>query len=74
METILAILMVLGIFIGIPAVIGFTIVWLYILSDRRTRRAERAKAVESITEAQPEQPAEAVAEKSKREHARMAER
>ena len=45
METTLAILMVLGIFIGIPAVIGFAIAGVYILSDRRVRRAERTKAV-----------------------------
>ena len=41
METTLAILMVLGIFIGIPAVIGFAIAGVYILGDRRTARAER---------------------------------
>ena len=45
METTLAILMVLGIFIGIPAVIGFAVAGVYILSDRRVRRAERAKVL-----------------------------
>ena len=45
METTLAILMVLGIFIGIPAVIGFTIAGVYILSSRRAVRAERARTV-----------------------------
>jgi hypothetical protein len=44
MGTTLAILMVLGIFVGIPAVIGFTIAGVYILSTRRAVRAERAKA------------------------------
>ena len=68
METTLAVLMVLGIFVGIPAVIGFAIAGMYILSDRRARRAERAQSVvEAITaaedmvaETQREQPAEAV--------------
>ncbi len=48
METTLAILMVLGIFIGIPAVIGFTVAGVYIMSDRRARRAERAKALGEV--------------------------
>ena len=43
METTLAILMVLGIFIGIPVVIGFAIGGIFLLSDRRAVRAERAK-------------------------------
>ena len=46
METTLAILMVLGIFVGIPVVIGFAIAGAYILRDRRVRKAEHAKAVE----------------------------
>ncbi len=46
METTLAILMVLGIFVGIPAIIGLAIVGLYTRGDRRVRRAERAKAME----------------------------
>ena len=46
METTLAILMVLGIFVGIPAIIGFAIAGVYILTDRRALRAERhVKAV-----------------------------
>ena len=44
METALAILMVLGIFIGIPTVIGFAIGGVYIMSSRRARRTERATA------------------------------
>jgi len=39
--------MVLGIFVGVPAVIGFAIAGTYILKDRRVRRA---KPVESLTE------------------------
>lgn len=46
METTLAILMVLGIFIGIPAVIGFAIARAYILKDHQVRRAGRGKGVE----------------------------
>ena len=44
METTLAILMTLGIFLGVPMLIGFTIGGIFILSDRRAVRAERAKA------------------------------
>jgi len=44
METALAILMVLGIFVGIPLVIGFAIVGFFVLSDRRARRAKLAEA------------------------------
>ena len=62
METTLAILMVLGIFVGIPALIGFAIAGTYILSDRRVRRAERAKAVEAVAKALHKQPAEAQGE------------
>jgi len=43
METALAILMVLGIFVGIPLVIGFAIVGLFVLTDRRALRAKRAE-------------------------------
>ena len=52
METTLAILMVLGIFVGIPAVIGFAIAGAYVLRAHRVREAQRVKA-----EAQPRQPA-----------------
>jgi hypothetical protein len=45
MELTLAILIVLGIFIGIPAVVGFAIAGVYLLSDRRARRSERAETV-----------------------------
>ncbi len=51
METALATLMVLGIFVGIPAVIGFAIAGMYIMSGRRVRRAERAEALGAATEA-----------------------
>ncbi len=51
MESTLAILMVLGIFIGIPAVIGFAIAAIYVLSDRRVRRAEHTRSSEAVAEA-----------------------
>lgn len=44
MELTLAILMVLGIFVGIPAAIGFAIVGVYFWSDRLARRAEHTRA------------------------------
>jgi hypothetical protein len=49
MEATLAILMVLGIFVGIPAVIGLAIAGTHIFADRRARRAERVKAVRGAT-------------------------
>ena len=45
METALAILMVLGIYIGIPALVGLVVVGVLMLSGRRTRRAKRAGLV-----------------------------
>jgi flagellar biosynthesis component FlhA len=70
MDTTLAVLMVLGIFVGIPAIIGFAIAGVYIMSDRKVRRAQRAEAVmeavtaaeDMVTEAKLEQSAEAVAD------------
>ncbi len=72
METTLAILMVLGIFVGIPALIGFTIAGVYILSNRRVRRAERAKTVEAVAKALKEQPAEAVVKKVTKKRVKVA--
>ena len=46
MGTTLAILMVLGIFIGIPAVIGFAIAGMFVLKDRRVRATKSTKALE----------------------------
>ncbi len=45
METTLAILMVLGIFVGIPAVIGGIIATALVQGGRRALRTERAKAI-----------------------------
>jgi flagellar biosynthesis component FlhA len=76
METVLAILMVLGIFVGIPALIGFAIAGTYVLIDRRVRRVEPAKALKAAAEAVHEQPAEAqgkaVAKEATREHVLVA--
>lgn len=63
MELALAILMVLGIFVGIPAVIGFAIVGVFFLREQRIRRIERAKAVGE---------AQATADKQAKEHAQVA--
>ena len=43
MESVLAILMALGIFVGVPAVIGFAIVGTFILRERQARRARQAE-------------------------------
>ncbi len=58
METAWAILMVLGIFVGIPVLIGLGIVGVVIWSDRLPRRAERAKAMEAVAEALREEGAQ----------------
>jgi len=50
METTLAILIVLGIFLGIPAIVGFAIAGMYLLTGRRAQRTERA--AEAVGEAQ----------------------
>lgn len=50
MELTLAILMVLGIFVGIPAIIGFTIAGGYLLVDRHAQKTKRNKAVEKEKE------------------------
>ena len=50
METTLAILMVLGIFVGIPAVIGLAIVGFYALGERRTVRAKRQAKVLGVAQ------------------------
>lgn len=45
MELTLAILMVLGIFVGIPALIGFAIAGVFILQGRRVRQVEPGKTL-----------------------------
>ncbi len=71
METALAILMVLGIFVGIPVLVGLAIVGVFIWSGRRVRRAERAKALEAAAEALGEKPAEARGEAVAKEEAKV---
>jgi hypothetical protein len=53
MELALVIMMALGIFVAIPAVIGFTIAGIYILRDRRVCRMERARAVAEAVVREP---------------------
>lgn len=52
MEMTLAILMVLGIFVGIPAIIGFAVAGVYVLAGRRTLRAERQATVRGKAQVQ----------------------
>ena len=66
METTLAILMVLGIYVGIPAIVGFAIAGVYLFVARRVRQAKHAEAT---VEAQLEQPGEAVPEEMTKEAA-----
>lgn len=49
METVLAILMALGIFVGIPAVIGFTIVGTFALIEHRAKRAAIRVTAHQVT-------------------------
>jgi len=57
-ETVVAMLMVLGIFVGIPAVIGFAIAGVYVAAARRTDRAQRARLLGETAEAVNEKPLE----------------
>jgi uncharacterized membrane protein YciS (DUF1049 family) len=54
METTLAVLMVLGIFVGIPVVIGLTIAGMYILKVNKVRKTQHTKAIETVAEKQLE--------------------
>ena len=62
METTLAILMVLGIFVGIPALIGFAIAGTYLLRDQRVCQVETV----------PQAHAEAVAKEVTKKHVAVA--
>jgi hypothetical protein len=59
METTLAVLMVLGIYVGVPLVIGFAIGGVVILGSRRATRARRAQALGEVADAVGEAIAEA---------------
>jgi flagellar biosynthesis component FlhA len=59
METTLAILMALGIYVGIPVVIGLAIGGVFVMADRRVRRTQKAAVNE----------AKAAIEKPEKEHA-----
>ena len=54
MEMTLAVLMVLGIFVGVPLVVGLTIAGMYITKDNKVRKAEHAKALETVAQKQLE--------------------
>ena len=64
METTLAILMALGIYLGIPLVIGFAIGGIFVMSARRAKRAERARAA-AAAEAEVREPVRTPAEVGK---------
>lgn len=49
MELALAIFMAIGIFVGIPALIGVLLLGIYTRSDRRIRRAERSQSLENVS-------------------------
>lgn len=51
METFLAILMGLGIFVGIPVLIGLGVIGIYLLGDHRAIRAQRTRALKASTKA-----------------------
>ncbi len=50
MELTLVILMVLGIFIGVPFIIGLAIGGAYMVHERRALKTEKASAVEKAEE------------------------
>ncbi|MBN2074024.1 MAG: hypothetical protein JW762_00600 [Dehalococcoidales bacterium] len=47
METVLAVLMAIGIFVGVPVLVGLTVIGIYFGSQRRIRRKERIETTES---------------------------
>ena len=48
METVLAVLMAIGIFVGVPVLIGLTVIGIYFGSKRRIRRKERIETTGSM--------------------------
>jgi hypothetical protein len=48
METVLALLMAIGIFVGVPVLVGLTVIGIYFGSKRRIRRKERIETTESM--------------------------
>ena len=50
MEMVLAILMVLGIFIGVPFIVGLAIGGAYMVHERRVFKTEKANSVEKAEE------------------------
>jgi hypothetical protein len=54
MEITLAVLIVLGIFVGIPVLIGLTIAGMYTLKVNKVRKTESARTVEAVIKARTE--------------------
>ena len=52
MEITLAVVMVLGVFVAIPALVGFAIAGAYILRSKKVRRAEHADTLKGVTVAE----------------------
>jgi hypothetical protein len=52
METFLAVLMALGIFVGVPVLVGLTVIGIYFGSKRRIRRKERIDTAENMEKTQ----------------------
>jgi|GEM_PF-1875536 hypothetical protein len=50
METVLAVLMALGIFVGVPVLVGLTVIGIYFGSKRRIHRKERIDTAENMEE------------------------
>lgn len=48
METVLAVLMAIGIFVGVPILVGLTVIGIYFGSKRRIHRKERIETTENV--------------------------
>jgi hypothetical protein len=58
METFLAVLLALGIYVVIPILIGLSICTAAILYDRRRHKVEKSEGVEEVEKIAEEKPAE----------------
>ena len=52
MEITLAVVMVLGVFVAIPALVGFAIAGAYILRNKKVRRVEHADTLKEVAVAE----------------------
>ena len=66
METFMAVLMALGIYLGVPLIIGLAIAGIFIMADQKIKRAKQTKSLEEAVEDLERVVAEAKSE----EHAR----